>query len=419
MPKFIINGGRPLRGTVKVSGSKNAVLPMLAATILTKNDCLLTNVPDIADVRTMIGLLEFLGSRVVFKNNRLLINNRNLKNHPLPHERVSKMRSSILLLGPLLARFGSVKMAFPGGCVIGKRSVRAHLNALRDLGAELIETKDWLYLRAKKLKPSKFLMWETSVTATENALMAAALIPGKSEIHLAAGEPHVQALGEMLKKMGAKIDGLGSSILKVQGKKSLKGVKHQVIGDYIEMGTWAVAAAIVPGSKVTITGLNPEQLDSFWSKLAEAGGKFTLQKNQVTVEYRKGLKAFSKLETRVYPGFPTDLQAPFALILTQSQGVTRIFETLYEGRFDYLLELEKMGAKAEVYNEHQALVVGPTVLKGKAVSSCDLRAGATLVLAGLAAKGRTEVDNINYIDRGYENFEGKLRALGAAIKRLN
>jgi len=419
MDKFIINGGKSLRGEVKVSGSKNAALPCLAATVLTSGRSILTNVPDIADVHTMIGLLEFLGSKVSFKNGVVVVDNKNLKNKELPHDKVCKLRASILLLGPLLARFGKVKMAFPGGCVIGKRSVAAHLYALRDLGAGLVRDSDNLNLKTKKLRPNKFLMWETSVTGTENAMMAASLIPGTSEIHLAASEPHVQDLGQMLEKMGVKISGLGTSTLKITGRGKLKGVKHKIIGDYIEMGTFAAAAAVTPGSKLKISGLDPEQLDSFWNKLAEVGGKFKLQKNSVVVEYQKNLKAFDKLETRVYPGFPTDLQAPFSVILTQAKGVTRIFETLFEGRFTYLAELEKMGVRSEVYNPHQALIVGPTRLHGASVESCDLRAGATLVLAALAARGQSQVYNIDYIYRGYENFENKLKKIGADIKKVS
>ncbi|MFA5076364.1 MAG: UDP-N-acetylglucosamine 1-carboxyvinyltransferase [Patescibacteria group bacterium] len=417
MDKFIIRGGRRLKGTVRVSGSKNAALPCLAATLLTRQKCILTNVPDIADVHTMLELLKFLGSKVSFKNHKVIIDSSQTKSKELEHDRVSRLRASILLLGPLLARFGKVRMAFPGGCVIGKRSVRAHLNALRDLGAKMVQTKDWLHL-AGKLKANKFLMWEASVTATENAIMAASLVPGKTVIRLAASEPHIQDLCHMLQGMGAKISGVGTSTLVIEGRKQLHGVKHAIVGDYLEMGTLAIAAASVPGSKVTITGLDPEQLDAFWNNLAEVGAKFTLGKNFVMIEYKKGLVALSKLETRLYPGFPTDLQAPFSIILTQAKGITRIFETLYEDRLKYFNELEKMGVKSEIYNPHQALVVGPVCLRGAVVESCDLRAGATLVLAGLVARGKTEVYNINYIDRGYENLAGKLKSLGADIRRV-
>ncbi len=419
MDSFLIKGLLPLRGQVQVSGSKNAALPCLAATLLVKGKSVLTNVPNISDVRTMIGLLEYLGCRVTFVDHRLTVDTTNLQNRPLGHDQVSRLRASILLLGPMLARFGEVKMAFPGGCVIGKRSVRAHLNAFRDLGAKLINTQDWLHLKANKLQANNFLMWEASVTATENALTAAAATTGLSEIRLAAAEPHVANLAEMLNKMGAKISGLGSSTLIIRGRQKLKPVHHQIVGDYLEMGTLAIAAAIVPGSKVTIKGLDPHQLDALWLRLAEAGGSYKYGKNSVTVTYQAGLKAFSKLETRVHPGFPTDLQAPFAVLLTQAQGTTHIFETLFEGRFQYLKELKKMGAKTEILNDHQAVVTGRTILRGRDVESCDIRAGAAVLLAGLAAKGKTTIRDINYIDRGYDDLESKLNSLGADIRRVN
>jgi UDP-N-acetylglucosamine 1-carboxyvinyltransferase len=308
-------------------------------------------------------------------------------------------------------------MAFPGGCILGKRSIRAHINAFRDFGAELEETQDVIHLSLKNPKSTKITMWEISVTATENILMAAAAVDQKNLISLSAAEPHVQNLCLMLKKMGAKISGVGTSKLLVEGTSKLKGATHTIVGDYLEMGLFAIAAATVPKSKIEISGLKTEQLDSFWNKFREAGVKFELEENKATVYYTPNLKSFSKLDTRIYPGFPTDLQAPFSIILTQSKGVNRIFETLFESRLNYLFELEKMGAKIEVYNPHQALVVGKTKLTGANVESCDLRAGATLILAGLIAKGTTNVFNIDYIDRGYENIEGKFKSLGAHIER--
>lgn len=418
MDTFVITGQRPLRGTVTVSGSKNAVLPCLAATLLVhRGRTTLTNVPDIADVHSFIAIVEYLGAKVAFKRHTLTVDASHIRNRELPVDLVGKIRASILLLGPLVGRFGSAQMAYPGGCVIGKRSADAHLHALKVLGASVSPSTNNIVIRPGRLTAARIVMSEMSVTATENALLAAATLPGTTEIRLAASEPHVQDLCLMLQRMGVKIAGVGTSTLVICGKRQLQAVKHRIVGDAIEMGTFAVAATIVPGSRITIRGVNPEQLDAFWNKLTEAGGHVTLGKQSATVRYAPKLQATSRLETRVYPGFPTDLQAPFALVLARANGVTKVFETLFEGRFNYLAELEKMHVRSEVYNPHQALIIGPTEFKAAVVESCDLRAGATLVLAALAAEGISTVYNINYIDRGYERFAEKLTALRAAIER--
>jgi len=418
MDTFVITGQRSLRGAVAVSGSKNAALPCLAATLLVhRGTTTLTNVPDIADVHSFIAIIEHLGAQVTFKRHVLTVNASQLHNRELPMALVGKIRASILLLGPLLGRFGSAQMAYPGGCVIGKRSADAHLHALKALGARVTPSVNKLIIRPGRLTAARIVMSEMSVTATENALLAAATLPGTTEIRLAASEPHVQDLCAMLQHMGVKITGVGTSTLVIRGRRALRAVTHRIVGDAIELGTFAVAASIVPGSRVVIRGVDPTQLDAFWNKLTEAGGQVILGKQSATVRYAPKLQAIGRLETRVYPGFPTDLQAPFALVLARADGVTKIFETLFEGRFNYLAELEKMKVRSEVYNPHQALIVGPTEFKAATVESCDLRAGATLVLAALAASGTSTVYNINYIDRGYERFAEKLTKLGAVIKR--
>ena len=416
--KFEIIGKKPLKGNIIVSGSKNAALPCIAAAILGNTPTILKNVPKIDDVLILLKILEHLDAKISWDKNTVTIDPRKMINKTLPGNLVQSLRASILLLGPLLSRFGEVKMAFPGGCLIGKRSIRAHINAFRDLGAEIKETQGEIHLKLKKAKSTKIVLWEISVTATENILIACAAQDETNYISLAAFEPHVQDLCEMLKKMGAKISGIGTSTIKITGTKKLKGITHTLSGDYLEMGIFAVAGATTPGSKIQISGIDTSFLDAFWNKFREAGVNFNLiGKDQVEVSYTKNLVAFPKLDTRIYPGFPTDLQAPFSIILTQSKGVSRIFETLFESRLNYLFELEKMGAKVEVYNPHQALIVGPTPLKGNFVESCDLRAGATLVLAGLIAEGTTNIFNINYIDRGHEKLEEKLQNLGAEILR--
>ena len=416
--KFVITGQKPLVGKVTISGSKNAALPLLCASLLANTPVELTNVPEIQDVNTLLEIMAYLGAKIERpKNGVVRIDSSQLSAKELPHELVSRFRASILLLGPLLARFGKVKMAYPGGCVLGKRPVFAHLEALRCLGA-MIKTNHYLQLSAPELKGQRIIMKETSVTATENLIMAAVLAKGKTEIVLAAAEPHVQDLCRFLNKMGAKIKGSGTHTLKIIGVKQLTGVKHRVISDYLELGTFAIAAALVPQSKVSIHGGEPKDLEAFWNKFAENGVNFTIKGKVVTVMHSPRLKPCQKLETRVHPGFPTDLQAPFSILFTQANGVSKIFETLFEGRLGYLFELEKMGARVEILNPHQAIIIGPTKLRGAEVTSCDLRAGATLVLAALAAQGTSEVAQIDYIDRGYEAFEEKLKNLGAQIERV-
>lgn len=415
MPKFIVKGGKALNGTVRVSGSKNAVLPIMCAALLTDEKTTLTNVPDIADIRAMTNILSGLNVKTEFKNNTLEIDPKNIKQSRPDDGSVCKMRASILLLGPLIARFKKADMAFPGGCVLGKRPVLAHTIAFEKLGCKIHEQTKEIKISAKELKGTKIIMPELSVTATENVIMVAALSEGDTEIHLAAAEPHVQDLCRFLNKMGAKISGIGSHILKIEGVKKLKGITYKITGDYLEAGTMAVAAAITNGD-VIITDFNTDDLHSFWQKLEETGVDFDLSANEVHIKGHKELKSVT-IRTAVFPSFPTDLQAPFAVLLTQAKGVSKIFETLFEGRLTYLAELERMGGKVEMLNPHQAIVIGPSKLKAMPISSYDIRAGAAMVIAALAAKGQTEISNISYIDRGYENLEQKLRSLGAEIER--
>lgn len=416
MPKFIVKGETPLKGEVNISGSKNAVLPIMCAALLAKEKTTLTNVPDIADIRSMITILESLNVKTTFAKNTLTLDPKNLKNGRPQDELVCKMRASILLLGPLLARFGKAEMAFPGGCVLGKRSVKAHTLALENLGYRVQEQTKALKLKTNKIQGAKITMMELSVTATENILITAVLAKGTTTINLAAAEPHVQDLCRFLNKMGAKISGIGSHKLEIQGVKSLKGVNYKITGDYLEAGTFAIAAAITNGD-VVIKGINTEDLSSFFQKLREVGVNFEITENEVHIKGYKNLVP-TNIRTAVHPSFPTDLQAPFTVLLSQAKGVSKIFETLFEGRLNYIVELERMGAKAELLNPHQAIVIGPNKLKAMPISSYDIRAGAAMVIAALIAKGTTEISNINYIDRGYENLDKKLRKLGADIKRV-
>jgi len=416
MAKYIVEGEQKLEGSVTISGSKNAALPILCAALLASDPVILKNVPDIADIRAMILILTSIGADISFKNNVVKIDPRNVSNQFISNEGDHCMRASILLLGPLLARFGSAKMAFPGGCVLGKRPVDTHLLALESLGAEVVEAKNDIKIKVKTLKGADIVMSELSVTATENVIMAAVLAEGISVIRLAAAEPHVQDLCRFLNKLGAKITGIGTHELTIEGVKSLKGGQYSIIGDYLEAGTFVIAAVLTNG-EVEINGIDPHHLDSFWQKLSELSANYELKGNSVLIKPHGQLKAISQLRTAVHPSFPTDLQAPFAVLLTQAEGDSKIFETLFDGRLNYLFELEKMGAKFDILNPHQAIISGKTKLKGVPISSWDIRAGAAMVLAALVAEGTTEISNIGFIDRGYDNLEQKLQKLGAIIKR--
>ncbi|MBI4232709.1 UDP-N-acetylglucosamine 1-carboxyvinyltransferase [Candidatus Peregrinibacteria bacterium] len=417
MPKLIIQGGKKLSGEITVSGSKNAALPILCAAMMTKEKVTLKNVPNIADVHSMIKILSAFGAKISFEKNTIEIDPANLNRKAVPNDLVKKMRASILIMGALLPRFGEIKMAYPGGCVLGKRSVDAHTHALMELGCEVLDDEKGLHIKCAKLKGKKITLPELSVTATENAIMAAVMAEGKTEIRLAATEPHVQDLCHFLKKMGAKISGIGTNNVVIEGVKSLKGTSYSITGDYLEAGTFAIAAVATNGD-LLIKGINPDHLDSVWQKLKEIGADLTFNKDSVHVRPHKHLHAVKMLRTAVYPSFPTDLQAPFAVLLTKAQGVSKIFETLFEGRLNYLFELEKMGAHIEFLNPHQALIIGPTKLRALPISSCDIRAGAAMVIASLIAEGETEISNIYYIDRGYENLDEKLRSIGAGIRRI-
>lgn len=416
--KFIIEGGNKLAGKITVSGSKNATLPIMCAALLIKGKTTLKNVPDIADIHKLIKIFEALSVKVDFNNNTAIIDASDLSLHNLPNELICNMRGSILLFGSILSRIGELKIPFPGGCVIGKRSVQAHTHALQSLGAVVMEDDQNLHLKMEKPRSGVIIMPEISVTGTENAVMLAALTPGHTQIRLAAAEPHVQDLCHFLNAAGAKIKGIGTHFLDIEGVNELNPVTHGITGDYLEAGTFAIAS-LVTQSELSIDGIETNQLDSFWQKLDEAGAKYELAKNEARILPSLKLKAIKNLRTSVYPSFATDLQAPFAVLLTQAEGESNIFETLFEGRLNYLFELEQMGAKMKILNPHQATVYGPSRLKGCAISSLDLRAGAAMVLAALCAEGKSEVSNINYIDRGYERFENKLQSIGAKIERIS
>lgn len=423
MAKFIIHGNKKLNGSVNISGAKNAALKMLAATILTKDICVLDNMPRISDVDIMIKILESIGAKAKWiGKHKLEIDPSKINSYRPDMKLVAKMRASVVLAGPLLARLGKAEIAEPGGCVIGVRPVHEHWRALEKFGVKVTQKKNSTLLETKKLKGTKIILEAMSVTSTENVLMAAVRAEGITEIRVAAAEPEVQNLVEMLKKMGAKITGEKTHCIKVVGVKNLHGAKCSIFPDRYEIGTFAIAA-ITTGGKVVIKNVIEDHLDIIINRFETAGvnfkfinrrGKFS---DLVIVPPHKFHPI--KIDARPYPGFPTDLQAPISILMTQLPRTSKIFETIFDNRLKYLGELKKMGAKINIIDSRTAEITGPTKLKGTKITSFDLRAGATMILAGLIAKGTTEIDNIETIDRGYENIEGKLRKLGADITRKN
>ena len=417
--QYRIRGGIPLQGEVHISGSKNAALPLLAASVLCTGEMVLENVPRIRDTEVMLRILEYLGAATSFSpEGTVRVCTDRLRSKPIPEELVSKLRGSIVLLGPLLARFGVVEMAYPGGCVLGKRPIHAHIAALEQLGARSMGSETMLHLQGT-LQPRRVILPEFSVTATENILLAAALLPGETRIDLAACEPHVQDLQRLLSAMGAHIDGMGTHSVFVRGTTALQGVHHKVTPDYLEAGVFVIAGLVTKG-KVRLRGVEQEHLLSFLDVVRRCGGVWKYDDREKTLFVDGELSSLQamSIRTNIYPGFPTDLQAPIGVAMTQAKGVSRLFERMYEGRLAYLYELEKMGAHVEVLNAHQALIIGPTPLKGRVVASNDIRAGAAMVLAALSAEGETMVTDVRYIERGYDHLDDKLRSLGARIERV-
>jgi UDP-N-acetylglucosamine 1-carboxyvinyltransferase len=420
MSKFIIKGKNKLRGEVEIGGMKNAALPILVATILLKGRSVISNVPQILDVLKMIEILESLGAKVEWlEPNKLSILTDELSLKELDQKKVKSMRSSALLMGPLLSRFKEMSISEPGGCIIGARPLDTHLYALKALGAEIeFDNKTQIYsMKTNGLKGNYLVLPEISVTATENAILAAVKAEGRTIIKLAAAEPHVEDLVNFLNKAGAKIQGGGTHTLIIDGVKELHGVEHKVIPDQIEVGTFAVAAAALRGN-IKIKNIIPEHCDIIFSLLRNIGVNLEVGEDFIDVTPGGALSAF-KLKTLPYPGFPTDLQAPFGVLATQCNGTTLIHEPLYEGRLGYIKELVKMGANAVICDPHRVLISGPTPLYGQEIKSLDLRAGATLLIAAMVAEGESVLYDAEIIDRGYERIDEKFRKLGAEIERID
>jgi UDP-N-acetylglucosamine 1-carboxyvinyltransferase len=415
--KFVINGGKPLDGEIEVRGSKNAAGPALIACLLTQEECVIDNVPFIEDILQIIEILKSMGvevekvgeESVKIKAEKVLPEN-------MDFEKISKTRISVLFFGALLARVKNFKIPPPGGDRIGLRPISVQLKALEKLGAK-IERHDNIYeVKCEKLIGKEIALEEFSVTATEAIMMAAVLAEGKTVIKGAAAEPQVQDLGKMLLLMGAKIEGVGTHIIKIEGVKELHGCEHSVIPDSIEAGTFIIIGALTPG-KVKVTGVDLSHLDMFLAKLEEMGVNIEKGEDYVLVSHSPNLNSV-KVQALPYPGFPTDLLPIIIPLLIMAQGKSLVHDPLYENRFNYIQELKKMGADIEMVDPHRTFVFGPTKLSGSKIDSWDIRAGACLVIAALLAEGQTVIENVFQIDRGYERIEERLQKLGADIKRI-
>ncbi|GAB3002363.1 UDP-N-acetylglucosamine 1-carboxyvinyltransferase [Arenimonas maotaiensis] len=417
MAKIILNGGEALHGDVQISGAKNAVLPILCATILADEPVTLSNVPHLHDVTTTISLLGALGAKITVDDSQTLhIDPRSVNRTVAPYELVKTMRASILVLGPLLAKFGHAEVSLPGGCAIGSRPVDLHIRGMQALGAEVTVENGFVKARCDRLKGGRFVFDMVSVGATENVLSAAVLARGTTVLENCAQEPEIVDLALCLQTLGAKIDGIGTSTLTVEGVERLHGGRYAVQADRIETGTFLVAAAMT-GGRITCRRARADTMDSVLQKLVEAGADISHTADTITLDMGGRRPRAVDITTAPYPAFPTDMQAQFAAMNCMADGVGVIKETIFENRFMHMNELMRLGADVKI-DGHTAIVRGVPELTGAPVMATDLRASASLVLAGLVAKGETVIDRVYHIDRGYENIEEKFRGLGARIRRV-
>ncbi|MCZ6771811.1 MAG: UDP-N-acetylglucosamine 1-carboxyvinyltransferase [Proteobacteria bacterium] len=417
MDKLIIQGGIPLEGEIRISGAKNAALPILAATLLADSPVVIGNVPHLHDITTTMELLGQMGLQLtVDERMHIEVDSSTIKDFFAPYELVKTMRASILVLGPLLTRFGSADVSLPGGCAIGSRPVNLHLRGLAAMGAELTVEGGYIRASAKRLKGVDLVMDLVTVTGTENLMMAATLADGVTVIRNAAREPEVVDLANCLISMGACIEGAGSDTIRIEGVKTLSGTHYDILPDRIETGTYLIAAAMT-GGRVKVKSTRPELLESVLAKLSEAGAKIETGEDWIELDMQGQDLSAVNIYTSPYPGFPTDMQAQFTALNCIAKGTGTITETVFENRFMHVLELQRMGAKVELEG-NTAITTGVEKLTSAPLMATDLRASASLVLAGLVAEGSTEVERIYHIDRGYETIEEKLANLGAQIKRV-
>ena len=417
MEKLLIRGGSQLSGKITCSGAKNAALPMIASTILSDEKVTLRNLPYLQDITTMFELLGSMGSDIILDENmNFTIFSKDLKDTEARYELVKTMRASILVLGPLVAKYGKAKIALPGGCAIGSRPVNYHLDSLEKMGAKIKLKNGYIEASSKKLKGAEIKFDGITVTGTENIMMAATLAEGKTTLTNVAKEPEIIDLANMLNSMGAKIDGAGSDRITIEGVDNLTGTNFEIPADRIEAGTYLAAAAVTKGD-ITIEGINPNRLMKVIDKLKDAGADIEYQNNAISICMKKDVPNPVDITTAPFPEFPTDMQAQFSVINAISNGTANIYETVFENRFMHILELNRMGCDISV-NGNRAIIKGVKSLSGAEVMATDLRASASLILAGLCAKGETIVDRIYHIDRGYERIEEKLNYLGANILRL-
>jgi UDP-N-acetylglucosamine 1-carboxyvinyltransferase len=419
MQKIVVTGGAPLHGEVRISGAKNAVLPILCATLLGDGPVDIGNVPHLHDVVTTIKLLRELGATVDHDvdNGHVRVDARTVHSHVASYELVKTMRASVLVLGPLLARYGAAEVSLPGGCAIGSRPVDQHIKGMQALGAEVSVEHGFIKAKADRLKGGRVVFDMVSVGATENVLMAAALAEGTSVLENAAMEPEIVDLADCLIAMGAKIEGAGSNRITVHGVERLHGGRHDVVADRIETGTFLVAAAMT-GGRIVCRAARPETLDAVIDKLTEAGAEITEDGDSITLDMHGKRPKAVDISTAPHPGFPTDMQAQFMALNCVADGVGIISETIFENRFMHVQELQRLGADIRI-DGHTAIVRGLPQLSGAPVMATDLRASASLILAGLVADGETIIDRIYHLDRGYERIEAKLSALGARIRRVD
>ncbi|MDX1608343.1 MAG: UDP-N-acetylglucosamine 1-carboxyvinyltransferase [Candidatus Spechtbacterales bacterium] len=416
---FRIRGGNTLEGDTFVQGSKNAATKLIAATLLTSDTCRLKNVPKIRDVQVMLEILEEMGAQVKIGDNIVEIKNSSIDPSKLPYEKVIKLRSSVVLIGPMLARFGEVKMPYPGGDKIGARSLDTHFNIFLDLGYEVKAGESLFSIKKTSRVPAirKIILDEFSVTATENFLMACSRMPHQIEASIVAQEPHIQNLSEFLNKMGANVQILPGNVIRIKGSQRLHGAEIDVVRDYIEAGTFVIAG-LLSGRTLRVHNFPVNHLELFLQKLIRGGALIKIEDPQtVTIKGSTNI-VLPKIQTMIYPGVPTDLQSPIGILATQTPGITIIHDPLYEGRLKYLRELQKMGAQVKIKDVHRAEVYGPTKLKGATIKGEDIRGGMALIIAGLIAEGDTILENTYQVDRGYEKIDERLRSLGADIKRI-